>query len=1101
MSNTRKYWNSLEQYNNDPEFVAKAEREFAEDLPVDEFLGNENLNESSTSRRDFLKFVGFSVAAATLAACETPVIKSIPYVVKPEEITPGVANYYASTYVDGTDYCSILVKTREGRPILINGNKLSGVTGGSVSPRVNASVLSLYDSGRIAGPAKGGKVVAWKEIDSTVKGALETAKAKGGKVRILTNSVISPSTKAVFNKVAEVYGGEGGADVKHVTYDAVSFAGMIKANEESFGKAIVPDYNFENAKTIVSFGADFLSTWLSHIQNQNQYTVRRNPDGSWMSRHYQFESNFSTTGTNADVRGAIKPSEQGLAITALYNAIAKKAGRPTVASKAFKSDNDVEAKLKKAAADLWNSKGHSLVIANSNDKNIQVLVNGINDMLGSYGSTIDLDTPVYLKQGNDTGFANLVKEMNAGSVDTLFVYGVNPVYSAPASLNFAAALKKVKTSVSFADRLTETASLCTVNATDNHFLESWNDYNPKGTEYSIAQPTISPLFDTRQAQESFLKWSGENTSYYDFMKSNWEKVLFPQQSKHTFFEAFWNSTVHDGVLSLPKAKTEEVVEAQNNLEAIVAGAASNAVKASKSSGWDVEFYLSNAIAEGNQANNPWLQELPDPVSKVTWDNYIAMNPMDMVDGNGGKIYNIKLGEQLPATVAKLTVGNKSIELPVVAVPGQKRGAVSIALGYGRTKAGRVVAQGDSKEGETGTIGKNVYPLVGINGTMGYTLTGAKIEPTDQEFIIASTQTHHTMMGRKIVNETSLATYKKEGKEVWNPDHIISDAYGNKKHVKELDLWGAHDLHIGHRWGMTIDLNSCYGCGACVIACHAENNVPVVGKDEVRRTRTMSWLRIDRYFSSDMTKQIGKEEGIGTIDMYGQMEIPSAYPEVVHQPLMCQHCNHAPCETVCPVAATTHSNEGFNQMTYNRCIGTRYCANNCPYKVRRFNWFNYVGDRKFTDVNPSQDELGRMVLNPDVVVRSRGVMEKCSFCVQSTQAAKLKAKKAGRPLEESDIDCACATACSVGAIKFGDLNDDKMSVTKDAKHDRSYSLLEEIGVKPNVFYLTKVRNVEEERVHEAVAGHGGGHAEGHDGDHGHSHEEGHGHESHDEHKSH
>ena len=642
----------------------------------------------------------------------------------------------------------------------------------------------------------------------------------------------------------------------------------------------------------------------------------------------------------------------------------------------------------------------------------------------------------------------------------------------------------------------KTASLCTVNATDNHFLESWNDFNPKGNEYSIAQPTISPLFDTRQAQDSFLNWANNEKGYYDFMKSVWETELFPRQTKYTFFDAFWNSAVHDGVTTLNSAapvETEEATETTFNVE-VIAAAASNASKI-KGSGIEAEFYLSTSMGEGNQANNPWLQELPDPVTKVTWDNYVAMNPKDME----GK-YNIKLGEQAKASLANVTIGKKTVVMPVVAVPGQKVGAVSIALGYGRTKAGKVVAQGDTKDGETSTIGTNVFQFVGVNGTMNYSVSGVSIEPTGEEYTIASTQTHHTMMGRKIVNETSLKTYKSNGKILWNPDHVIADAYGKATKIEDLDMWNAQDIALGHRWGMSIDLNSCFGCGACITACHSENNVPVVGKDEVRRTRTMSWLRIDRYFTSDMTKAKAKEEGIGAIDMYGKMEIPEEYPEVVHQPLMCQHCNHAPCETVCPVAATTHSNEGLNQMAYNRCIGTRYCANNCPYKVRRFNWFNYVGDRKFTDVNPSQDDLSRMVLNPDVVVRARGVMEKCSFCVQRIQAGKLSAKKAGRPVEDGEVTSACAAACSVGAIKFGDLNDAKMEVAKDAKHDRAYNLIEEVGTKPNVYYMTKVRNIDEDRLNESVIGKGKevhvASEEAHDHDahdsHGHDHDNSHSH---------
>ncbi len=1063
MSNTKQYWNSIDQLENDESFVAKAQNEFADELPVGKFLGSESLSETSTSRRDFLKFVGFGVAAATLAACEAPVIKSIPYVVRPEEIVPGVANYYASTFFDGMDFASVLVKTREGRPIHIEGNKQSKLTMGAINARVNSSVLSLYDEERLSGPKLNGDFASWSDVDASTKKALESAKAKGGKIRILSNTIISPSTKAAMAKLQGAYGAEGGADVQHVTYDAYSYAGMRKANGMSFGKAVLPDYNFEKADVVVSFGADFLSTWLFSNAYAPQYASRRNPDGK-MNKHFQFEANMSLTGTNADVRAAIKPSEIGLAINELYNLIGG-----SVTTKKFDNDNGAHEKLSEAAVALKKAKGASLVICDSNDPNVQVVVNAINEKLGAYGKTIDLDNPVHLRQGDDEAFAGLVNEMSAGQVDVLMVYGTNPAYTAPSSMKFGEAISKVKYAVSFSDREDETASLCTAIAPDNHFLESWNDYNPKGNHLSIQQPTINAIWDTRQAQESMLRWAGENTNYYDFMKARWEAEVLPK-SDDAFMNTLWNKAVHDGVYTLKSAPMEVETASTEGTAVDVAAAASAVVKQAKSNGTEVQFYLSTALGEGTQANNPWLQELPDPVSKITWDNYIAMNPVDCEAAG----YATKYGEMSPANTATISVNGVSVELPVIAQPGQKTGTVGVALGYGRTKAGKVVLQGDTALGDSSSIGHNMFAAVGLNnGMMTYAMSGS-VEPTGNEYPIGSTQTHHTMMGRKIINETSIKTYQDAGKDVWNPDHMLSNAYGEKTSVKKLDLWEQHDIDKGHRWGLSIDLNSCIGCGACVTACHSENNVPVVGKDEVRRTRTMSWLRVDRYFSSDMNKIRGKEEGIGKIAMYGQMEDPSAYPEVAYQPVMCQHCNHAPCETVCPVAATTHSNEGMNQMTYNRCIGTRYCANNCPYKVRRFNWFNYMGDSKFTDVNPSQSDLSRMVLNPDVVVRARGVMEKCSFCVQRIQSGKLSAKKAGRPVEDGEVTSACASACPTNAIAFGDLNDDKTNIHEVANHDRAYNLLEEIGTRPNVFYQTKVRNLNEDRVHEAIASHGGGH---------------------------
>lgn len=1098
MSNSRKYWNSLEQYQGDPSFIAKAENEFNTDLPVEDFLGKSDLDKTTTSRRDFLKFVGFTVAAATVASCETPVIKSIPYVVRPEEIIPGVANYYASTYFDGFDFASVLVKTREGRPIFIEGNKLFD-SGCGVNARVNSSVLSLYDSSRLMYPLLDQEQTDWRTLDSAVSSKLNAVRQRGGKVRLLSNTIISPSTKAAIDNLQTSLSADGTAvDFEHIQYDPYSSSGLLEANKAMFGKSMLPNYRFDEAKVIVSIGADFLGSWMGALGYESQYAKRRIPSGEWMNKHYQFEGTLTLTGSNADVRAAIRPSEAGLVVIALYNEIAKKAGRSPLKGSQFEDDNNVSDKLKQAADELWQHKAAGLVVCGSNDPNIQLIVNGINEMIASYGHTIDTSTSVHVRQGNDADVASLAAELNSGSVDVLMIYGVNPAYTSPASWKLADGIKKAKFSVYFGDRADETGSLCNAVAVDNHYLESWNDFNPRGNHYSLSQPTISPLFDSRQAQESLLVWAGFEGTYYDFMKKNWETSMFPGQMKYSSFDAFWNSIVHDGVYEKP-GSGEEMVSLLEEVEAATVDMSSTAtqvVKASKSSEWDVELCIESSIGVGNQANNPWLQELPHPISRVTWDNYIAMNPNDME----GK-YNIKLAEQTPATVANLTVGGQSYELPVVPVPGQKRGTVSVALGYGRTKAGKVVEQGDQRVGEESTIGLNVFPSATFkNGALNYILTGATIEPTEKEYPIASTQTHHTMMGRKIVNETSLKTFKENGKDVWNPDHVLLDAFGKPKHVNKLDLWGEHDIALGHRWGMSIDLNTCTGCGACVTACHAENNVPVVGKDEVRRTRTMSWLRVDRYFSSDMNKIKGKEEGVGKIDMYAQMEKPSDYPEVVFQPIMCQHCNHAPCETVCPVAATTHSNEGLNQMTYNRCIGTRYCANNCPYKVRRFNWFSYINDSKFAGINPSQDDIGRMVLNPDVVVRSRGVMEKCSFCVQSIQAAKLAAKKAGRPVKDGEVNCACASACPTNAISFGDLNDPTTEVAQLAEDDRAYNLLEEIGARPNVWYQTKVRNLDEERVHEAVAGHGGGHHEGeHGGDgHGDGHGGDHGGGGHEEH---
>ena len=1036
MSNSKRYWNSIEQLTNDPGFEKEAQKEFSEYIPVDEFVGNQTPNSKATSRRDFLKFLGFSLTAATLAACETPVTKSIPYVVKPEEVTPGVPNYYATTYYDGLDYASILVKTREGRPIFIEGNKLSGVSKGSLNARINSSVLSLYDSRRYSAPLINGEETDWSSLDAEVKKELNKIKANGGNVRLLTYSINSPSTLAVIENFGKEFNKEEGAtNFKHIQYDAVSFSAIRDAHQKDFGFAVIPDYNFSKADVIVSLGADFLSNWPNSASIQGQYSKNRKPSkDKKMSKHYQFEANMSLTGSNADVRGAVRNADLGAVATMLYNKLVSSLGQSSIASGNFsEDDNNVADKVANAAKDLMNAKGKSLVVCGVNDPNIQSVINGINQMLSNYGATLDLNNPLKLRNGNESAVVDLVNEMKAGKVDALLVYGVDPLYSIPASSGFAEAMEKVSVTISLDSKPTFTSKACKYVAPDNNFLESWGDSNPKGNYFSILQPTINPLYSTRQAQASLMSWAGLGEDFYAFLKTYWQTNIFPMaEGALNFFDAFWNKAVHDGVFEGKSTEGSEISFTNN--------AASSATKIkSNVDGIELNLYVSNAIGDGSNGENPWLQELPDPVTKVVWDNYITMNPVDMMEQG----YETKTAQETPADLATVTIGGNSVKLPVVASPGQKTGTIGIALGYGKGKAGEQV------------IGENVFPFTSMtNGFLNYSISGVTIEKANETYPIASTQTHHTMMGRKIVNETSLETFKTKDKQVWNEDPKLVDAFGRKKSPAELDLWAEHPIEKGHRWGISIDLNACTGCGACVTACHAENNVPVVGKDEVRRTRTMSWLRIDRYYSSDADPKANNGE-----KNYAAMEEPSKYPQVVYQPIMCQHCNHAPCETVCPVAATTHSNEGLNQMAYNRCVGTRYCANNCPFKVRRFNWFNYVNDSKFVDVNPAQDELMRMVLNPDVTVRSRGVMEKCSMCVQRIQAGKLQAKKDGTPVQNGAIQTACSAACNGDAIVFGDINDQKHEVWSLAKDDRAYVLLEELGVKPNIYYQTKVRNVE------------------------------------------
>ena len=1071
MGKTTKYWKGLGELKNDPEVAKQTENEFAEKLPSDIF-GNDSLNESSTSRRDFLKFLGFSVGAAALASCEAPVTKTIPYVFKPEEITPGVANWYASTHDDGNDYCSILVKTREGRPIKIEGNPNSKVSGGGVNARVQGSVLSIYDKARYRGASHNKTGGGWPKIDGALKDAINAAVASGRSVRVLSSTVSSPSLNAAIGEfLAKIPGS------KHIQYDAVSHYAIRKAHWNTHDTATLPSYNFANANVIVSFAADFLVNWISPIEHSKQYVKNRkvSKDKRTMSKHIQFESLLTVTGSNADMRYPIKPSEIGANVIGLYNFLTS-AGLPG----AEKATKDVT----RVGEWLMQNKGRSLVVCGVNDVAIQVVVNKINEWLGSYGTTIDIETACNFSQGNDEQFSELVNDMNAGKVGALIMYRTNPVYSAQA-MKFADALKKVAVKVSMSTAHDETAELCDFVCPDNHYLESWTDSNPKKGHYSLGQPTIAPLFHTRNAIESFLTWAGNKTDAHTYIANYWSEHVYIMQGKYMNFPEFWNHSLHDGAVEVgtgmpmvteagkkDESKKEDkkdkvdpttliAVVLPNKMD--VNSAASMIAKMKGNGGMELVIYQKTGLGAGNNSNNPWMVEFPDPISKVTWDNYVTMNPAEMKDK-----YSCLERQDMTGDMAEVTVGGNKVTLPVFPQPGQALGTLGIAIGYGHTQMGKVAEI-------SGGINAYQFMQMSAGGTMQYYSTNASIgAATGDKFKFACTQQQHTMMGRKIVNETSLAEYVNGDSKEWNEREMItvfdSTAHHTKVNQEQSNLWNDHD-YLSYKWGMAIDLNSCIGCGACVISCQAENNTAVVGRDQIMKTRDMYWMRIDRYYSDKWPVRIAEskekagEEGMGLISMYLDMENSvTENPKVVFQPVMCQHCSHAPCETVCPVIATNHSSEGLNQMTYNRCVGTRYCANNCPYKVRRFNWFNYNENYRFAEINPAQenDVLGRMVLNPDVVVRSRGVMEKCTMCVQRIQGGKLKAKVENRKLKDGEVNTACAQSCPTNAIIFGDLNDKDSEISKYYNDERMYHLLEDVGAQPSVFYMTKVRNAEEEK---------------------------------------
>ncbi|NOQ27050.1 MAG: 4Fe-4S dicluster domain-containing protein [Bacteroidales bacterium] len=945
----------------------------------------ENLpeNKNQTNRRDFLKLFGFGLASTlVLSRCENMTHKAIPFLIKPEEITPSMANYYASGFFDGDKYNSILVKVLDGRPIKIEGNELSNISQGATNSITQSSLLSLYDDTRYQKPQINGVDANWTEIDNQIINHLKDIK---GKVAIVSSSIISPSTKKVIEDFIKEY-----PNTEHIIYDSISSSALLDANELCFGKGVIPNYQFDKANMIVGINADFLGSWLSPIEYTKQYSKNRkvSENKKTMSRHIQIESGMSLTGSNADERIIINPSHEQNIVANLYNYIASKKGQAQI--EAFGSNVDIN----KLGDELLKNKGKSLVVCGTNNTETQIIVAGINQVLENYGKTISFDNALLTKQGNDKDFANFVK--NNSDYNAVIFYDCNPVYDYPDSEKITRAIQNIDLSISLSSIPDETSVLVKYVCPANNYLESWNDFNPKIGTYGLAQPCIHAIFNTRQEQVSLLKWSGIQTDYYQYIKDYWRSNIYSRTNRVFDFGGFWNKSLQDGVVEISVKSSKP--KFNFDLSSIK-------IKANSSSDLELQVYESVNIGTGKYANNPWLQELPDPVSKVSWDNYAAISLAL------AKEKNLKSGDVINI--------NGTLKIPVLVQPGQAKYTISIALGYGRTVAG--------KSGKD--VGVNVYSLVKNKEFREYSFENISIEKTAEFNEFATTQSHDSMEGRDIIRETSLEKY------IENPES------GNERH-KEIEkhhqsLYKEHE-YKGHHWAMSVDLNACTGCNVCVIACNTENNIPIVGKEEVKRAHEMHWMRIDRYYAGDPEN-----------------------PEVVRQPVMCQHCDSAPCENVCPVGATNHSSEGLNQMAYNRCIGTRYCNNNCPYKVRRFNWFDYnnadaLGGNLYDPHGMTMD-LPRMVLNPDVTVRAKGVIEKCSFCVQRIQEKKLKAKLENRELRDGDIKTACQQTCPANAIVFGDLNDENSEVSKLFKQKRRYHLLEELHTLPSVGYLTKVKN--------------------------------------------
>ncbi|TDQ28363.1 TAT-variant-translocated molybdopterin oxidoreductase [Tenacibaculum caenipelagi] len=1047
MASNKKYWQSVEELKGSSVVETLRNNEFVQEIPIDEFLGDkETLETSSTSRRDFLKYVGFTTAAASLAACEGPVRKSIPYVVQPNDIVVGVADWYATTIADGFDFANVLVKTREGRPIQIMPNKEAG---GVTSARTQASVLSLYDDKlRLKEPRKGDAQISWTDADKEIAAKLNQLKDANEAVVLLTGTLASPSTEKVIADFVAAY-----PNVKHVIYDAISESGAADAFEAMYGKRALPSYDFSKAEVIASIGADFLGDWQGGYEKS--YAEGRRVKTGKMSYHVQIEANMSLAGANADKRIVAKPSEQVFALINLYNEITGS----TLPTKATKFD----AEVKTLANDLKKAGSKGVVVTGLNDKNAQLIALAINKALSS--EVIDTQAVNLKRQGNDAEVAQLVADVKAGKVKGLITYNVNPLYSLSNAADLAEGIKNLKLSVAISIQDDATANATQYTLPAPHNLESWGDVMVKEGMYGLIQPTIQPLFNTRQFQDVLLKWTGSTVNYYDTLKEFW--------STNVLGGASWNQALHDGFFKAEVVAGETTFESTADVNA----AAVQLVRsASNSSKFELNLYSSTALGDGKQANNPWLQELPDPITRASWDNYLTVS---MADAKELGFENpVKDNGAIDGNYANVTVNGVTInKIPVIIQPGQAKGSIGLALGYGRTQNLKSEMQ----------VGVNAYPFYQNGNNVQYNVS---IEKASGWHKFACVQVQSTLAGRNdILREATLKEVNDkhlDPKHTWNKPFMVSYDHQEVEGSK-IDLWDDHDRSLGHHFNLSIDLTSCTGCGACVVACHAENNVPVVGKDEVRVGRDMHWLRIDRYYSSTVEDKQYDEKVVMTMeqfkaanpkiaekdlerrytekvlklskgDLFDALENPAENPQVAFQPMMCQHCNHAPCETVCPVAATSHGRQGQNQMAYNRCVGTRYCANNCPYRVRRFNWFNYAENNEF-DFNMN-NEYGKMVLNPDVVVRSRGVMEKCSMCIQMTQATILKAKKEGRAVRKDEFETACSAACSTGAMVFGDVNNSEDTVAALKEDRRAFHVLDYIGTKPNVVYQVKVRNTNE-----------------------------------------
>ncbi|MEX2602162.1 MAG: TAT-variant-translocated molybdopterin oxidoreductase [Balneolaceae bacterium] len=1001
------YWKSLNELARNEEYEKFLHREFPEDAS--------ELTDQ-VSRRSFLRVMGASIALAGFASCRRPVQKIMPYSRMPENTVLGKPLYYATSMPFQDALTGLLVENNEGRPTKLEGNEDHPASGGRTSIYNQAGILSMYDPDRSRTIRNRGEASDRESFLSFVSNHFQNSDRS---IAFISESSSSPTLQRLKEESLSRFGNSEWA-----TWEPFGEENIAEGNRIAFGQRLRTVNHYDRASLVLSLDDDFLSPQAdkNSVENARNTTSRRyvRSTADRMLRLYSVESNYSLTGSYADHRLRIKTSE----IEAFTYALAARLSTYTAGLETFSNvQNQFTGHewLEELAQDLTEHFGSSiLTLGKEHSPELHAAVAAINHALDNTGYMVTYHEVPHLGETHQgEAFSSMIREIGNGTYDTVVILGANPAFTAPADLNVSQVLEQAETVIHLSDYVDETSRISDWHINRAHFLEAWGDGCSYTGTRSVIQPQVQPLFGGWSDLELLnVINTGEWTDGYDLVRETWNSLLSGD------FESEWRRLLHDGVES-----GSQFGEADVSLSGDFAGAITGRLQTGSSEGIEIVIKPDATLFDGRFANNGWLMELPDPMTKISWDNVALMSPATA--RNLGVPDERHLGDK-EAPVVQIETDNGAIEIAAWVQPGHADDSITLTAGYGREGIGRI-ADG---------VGVDVYPL---RQTESLYYQAGRVSLTGRQYEIACVQDHHSLEGRDMIREASLEEYR-QTPDFASYEQVHGYEVPGLKEAREhgdehpVSIFTPRDYPEGEpQWGMAIDLNACFGCGVCTIACQAENNIPVIGKREVSRRRIMHWIRTDRYYEGDPDN-----------------------PKVMHQPVPCMHCELAPCEQVCPVAATTHSDDGMNQMTYNRCIGTRYCSNNCPYKVRRFNFFNYSKEYLTTGDDP---EIIQMAMNPDVTVRFRGVMEKCTYCVQRVNRAKIDAKKETGSPKPADgvVQTACQQACPANAIYFGDITDPESEISVAKENERNYMMLEELNVRPRTSYMAKLRNTNSEMV--------------------------------------